>query len=184
MPSKPPTTELSLLRSALTDPVARLACADWLEEQGRAEEAAAVREAAGFVHRVDFLPAFDKRHADPHRNYGIHGVDMRMTLIGSVGAISFSVFTNWHLPHVAAEQWERPERTLLSPMAADIVYHAKTPQYEGQQRRDKVCEYLGVPCYHDGSATAAEEVFGLLLREGGEGVWKHLRERYREQFGG
>jgi hypothetical protein len=44
------------------------------------------------------------------------------------------------------------------------------------------CEWLGVPCYCDGSALAAEEPTNMFLEEGDEPIWKMLEERYHSQF--
>lgn len=38
---------------------------------------------------VEFTPAFDKRSSDPSKDYGIHGVDMRMVLKGENAATQF-----------------------------------------------------------------------------------------------
>lgn len=45
------------------------------------------------------------------------------------------------------------------------------------------CEWLGVPCYSDGSAMRAEKFLEVLLSEGDEEIWKMLEEDYRERFG-
>lgn len=50
-----------------------------------------------------FDPAFDKRDPDPKKNYGIHGVELRMVLKGPEGAVQFIVFTGWMLPKVQRE---------------------------------------------------------------------------------
>jgi hypothetical protein len=34
-----------------------------------------------FERIVTMNPAYDKRNADPSKNYGIHGVDLRMVLV-------------------------------------------------------------------------------------------------------
>ena len=44
--------------------------------------------------RIEFAPAYDKRHPDPQKNYGIHGVEMRWLLEGPRGVIQFLVYTN------------------------------------------------------------------------------------------
>lgn len=49
---------------------------------------------------VKLLPAWDKRNSDPSKNYGVHGVELRMVLKGPEGAVQFVLYTNWHLPHV------------------------------------------------------------------------------------
>jgi len=136
---------------------------------------------------VSFEPAFDKRSADPSKNYGIHGVSMKMVLKGPLGAIQFVVFTNWQLPHVQEEMDAKPLGDMPylfhKPMAADVGYHSPVPQYDGQDLIRESCEYLdGKPCYYDGSGLMAEEVFKILLEKGSDGVWEDLERRYRETF--
>lgn len=133
---------------------------------------------------VQFQPAFDKRHKDPNKNYGIHGVTLRMVLKGKNGAVQFVVYTNWHLPHVQEElnskslDWE-----LRGPMPADLGYHSPHPMYEGQQPMRGTCDILGTQCYYDGSTLNSEPVFERLLEEGDAGVWAELESYYESHFG-
>jgi hypothetical protein len=140
---------------------------------------------------IVFLPAWDKTHPDPKKNYGIHSVEMHFRLHGPLGMIQFVTYTNWHLPEV--------QKRLLSsrsmneaiggdlhwsvrPQPADLEYHSPKPMYEGQPVRHD-CQYLeGGTCYYDRSALAAEAVFRILVREGSEGVWKRLQEEYDARF--
>jgi hypothetical protein len=145
-----------------------------------------------FERSIEILPAFDKRSHDPHKNFGIHGVEMRFVLQGPRGAVSFLLYTNWQLPHVTRETDARTAAKALAgediavdlqafyhPMAADRGYHSPVPLYEGQRALGP-CPYLdGAPCYYDGSSLNARIVFEALLREGGEGVWKELEYYYR-----
>lgn len=135
---------------------------------------------------IEITSAFDKRHADPRQNYGIHGVTMIFMLKGPAGMVQFVLFTNWHLPHVTKETDARTLakaragflqdvdlRCFYHPMAADLGYHSPKPMFEGQEPRE--CPYLdGQPCYYDGSGLNAERVYDVLLAEGGEGVWREL----------
>jgi hypothetical protein len=144
---------------------------------------------APFERLIEILPAFD---SDPHKDYGIHGVEMRFVLKGPRGAVSFLLYTNWQLPHVTRETDERTAakalaggdiavalRCLYHPIPADRGYHSPVPLYEGQRALGP-CPYLdGAPCYYDGSSLNARVVFEALLREGGEGVWKELEYYYR-----
>lgn len=91
-------------------------------------------------------------------------------------------------------------------MGYDVGYHARDPQFEGHEvmwptkmRKtgpkpldvafDKVgdappiCEWLGVPCYCDGSAMRAEEWFKVLKAEGSDKIWAMMEEDYKERFG-
>jgi len=134
---------------------------------------------------VKFDAAFDKRHADPKKNYGVHGVEIRFVVKGPAGATQFVVFTNWQLPHVRKEQEARPEadpqfrHLFCRPMAADLGYHSPKPIYQGQKAMPN-CQYLGgKECYYDGSGLRARDAFRRLLEQGEEGVWEALESEYR-----
>lgn len=95
-----------------------------------------------FERIVEFSPAFDRRDPDPSKNYGIHGVELRMVLKGPGGAVQFLVYTNWQLPHVAKEQVARAItrgvdeldfNILWMPTGADVGYHSPKPMYDGQE---------------------------------------------------
>jgi hypothetical protein len=136
-----------------------------------------------------FYPAFDKRNPEPHKNYGIHGVDLRMILKGELGVVQFVLYTNWQLPHVTEEFLNKPMDRLsikcfYLPLPADIGYHSPSPMYDGQSICSDSCEYLdGRPCYYDGSGLRAEDVYTVLLESGSDGVWKYLEEDYIDRFG-
>lgn len=127
---------------------------------------------------IRFAAAFDKRDENPHNNYGVHGVDLHFALIGSKGAISFTVFTNWNLPHVQAERNEQD-----APIGADISYHSYTEKYDGQTPTDKCSLLDNKPCYCDGSGLAADDLMRILIEQGSEGVWKELENWYRDKLG-
>jgi hypothetical protein len=139
---------------------------------------------SNFERIVHMRPAYDKRDSDPKKNYGIHGVNLTMILKGEEGAVQFVLFTNWQLPHVQKETYDKHfgdrERIELftTPMAADLGYHWPTERYEGQTVCKDKCDWLNGPCYYDGSSLNAERVFEVLLREGSEGVWRELESFY------
>ena len=164
-----------------------------------------------FERIVEFEPAFDKRDSDPTKDYGIHGVTLRMVLKGPEGAVQFVLYTNWQLPHVTAEMKEAGDKpdVLYRPLPADLGYHSPKPMYEGQHPIGSMdyslkgwdmkdlstipeakptgaftpCEYLdGKPCYYDGSGLNAERIFHVLLKEGSNGVWRELEEYYKQTF--
>jgi hypothetical protein len=141
-----------------------------------------------FERRVVFMPAFDRRHEDPSRNYGIHGVECHFYLIGEQAATQFVIYTNWQLPEVTEDLDRRPvdlrsPHLLCRPMAVDLGYHRLTPAYEGQKSTFDSCEFLGGrPCYYDGSMSMAKDVFEKLLREGDAAVWRELERFYRRDI--
>lgn len=135
-----------------------------------------------FKKRIFIRPAFDKRDTDPSKNYGIHGADMIFTLIGEKGAVSFVLYTNWHLPHVVEEFHRKPDHIICKPLPADIGYHSPYPMYEGQKSRNGCCEYIGVPCYSDGSASNSDAYYEALISRGSKGLWKKMKLYYKIKF--
>lgn len=138
---------------------------------------------------IKFYPAFDKRNSDPSKNYGIHGVELRMVLKGDQGAVQFVLYTNWNLPNVTEEFLTRPSKDRIDlecrflPLPADLGYHSPKPMYEGQSIASESCEYLdGKPCYYDGSGLNAERIYKILLYKGSDGVWEELQNFYNELF--
>jgi|SRR3990172_4197865 len=138
---------------------------------------------------IEISPAWDKRHPEPNKNYGIHGVEMRFVLKGPEGAVQFVLYTNWQLPHVQEELDRKEERdprfkhSLCHPMPADLGYHSPVPRYEGQTQLRDSCHLLDdKPCFYDGSGLNAEPVYERLLREGDKGVWAALEEFYLSVF--
>lgn len=142
---------------------------------------------------IIFRPAWDKRHQEPSKNYGIHGVEM-VFLYGDEdkGFVQFVVYTNWLLPETEQEFITNMESCMVvhrypftylqKPMPADVGYHSPSQTYEGQDPMD--CHLLKCgKCYYDGSTMAADDVFTVLLREGSEGVWKHLETKWNQHFG-
>ena len=135
---------------------------------------------------IELTPAYDKRNVDPNKNYGVHGVELRMVLKGKLGAVQFILYTNWYLPHVTIES--RKEMSpgkyfLYEPLPADLGYHSPKPMYEGQNSIGP-CAYLNnKSCYYDGSGLNANRIYEVLLEKGSNGVWKELENYYIETFG-
>ncbi len=135
---------------------------------------------------ITLSPAWNKTDPNSKKNYGIHGVELRMVLKGLLGAVQFVLFTNWYLPEdqIKQRKYMSPDKYYLyEPMPADKGYHSPKKRYEGQTICQKKCEYLdGKPCYYDGSGLNAEPLYDILLKEGSEGVWKNLEQFYIDIF--
>lgn len=136
---------------------------------------------------IKFKPAYDKRHEDPNKNYGTHGMDLIFALKGKLGATSFIICTNWHLKYVQDEFDRRsnPDFPHLSchPQPVDLGYHSPTRVY-GFGEPVESCELLdGKSCYCDGSTLNAIDLFDKFVAEGEDIVWKTLEEIYLDQFG-
>lgn len=106
---------------------------------------------------------------------------MRFTLVGPRGAITFLVFTDWHLKHVQREMDRR--HLLCHTRGAEVSYHSFVPVYEGQLPLVHYCAYLGgKPCYCDASSLDAEPLFEKLVEGGEEAVWSALLDRYNRDL--
>jgi hypothetical protein len=55
--------------------------------------------------------------------------------------------------------------------------------YEGEKPMEGNCDLIGGQCYYDGSTLAAQEYLEILIREGHEGLWKALEQKYEDTFG-
>lgn len=123
-----------------------------------------------FEKTIILSPAFDGQDSDR----GIHGVDLKFVLKGPLGATQFVLFTNWFLPGI--------DTKLMKPIPAVLGYHSPTPLFEGQTHNES-CNILGDDgCYNNGSVLQAEPVFDTLRKEGSEGVWHILEEKYNLHF--
>ena len=135
-----------------------------------------------FERIVEFTAAYDRRNIDPAKNYGVHGVEMRLVLKGPKGAVHFLLYTNWHLPHVAAAFEDKP--FLLAPTPAEVGYHSPVPLRGWQtEPATETCDYLGgVPCYYASSGLAADAAFAALVERGNDGIWGYLESYYQDIF--
>lgn len=143
-----------------------------------------------FEERIEVTPAWDKRDDDPHKNYGIGGVDLRFALLEKTTntAMVFVLGTHWHWLDAMAGYGGEGVHTItpkLGPMPYDLGYHSSYPMYDGQEPMPKEadCHYVDGLCYYDGSTLAAEGLFDILLREGHVGVFARLKEEWMERFG-
>ena len=114
-----------------------------------------------FEKLITLDPAYDKRHSDPNKNYGIHGMDNYYILVKDQKAVQFVLYLPVHLDHVAKELSENHKLDSYNPfevLAADVGYHSPYPLYEGQSPMES-CKIIDCPCYYDGSGLHAEKVW-------------------------
>lgn len=138
--------------------------------------------------RVEFYPGYDRRSAEPKKNYGIGGGTLAYYVIGPKGAVQFTHGMNLWPAHVREELLDRARtatgiaRDILFDMRGyDVGYHAREPQYEGQTAM-KACHLLGCDCYYDGSSLRADEWFQKYREQGTKWLWPELEQEYHERF--
>lgn len=137
-----------------------------------------------YTREIKFDPAFDKRDPNPSKDYGVHGLHIWFYLrhLPTKTGLTFSISTNWQLPHVQAEQDAKPFNPrfpylFYKPQAFGVDFHGQTPMYEGQTPMEK-CDITGGKCYCDGSAILGEEFLQILISQGDEALWKRMEEQH------
>ncbi len=134
-----------------------------------------------FKKTIRVFPAWDKRHPEPSKNYGIGCCHISFVLKGDNGAIHFDVFSGWYLPQQVSEHGQKQWKD-WQPSGAQISYHSYIPRYEGQSSSGE-CDWLdGKKCYSDTSFCYADEVFAALVSGGDEAMWKELEEFYNDNL--
>lgn len=140
----------------------------------------------GFRRTLQVSPPYDKRHADPTKNYGIHGLEFRYFLGKNNRAIQFVVYTPIYLPAVADELFELGRSLKYNTFrcqGADVGYHSPMPQYDGQGCMDDNCTHTGGPCYYDGSGLRAEEWMVDWFAGGSDAIWPKMEQEWARVFG-
>lgn len=135
---------------------------------------------------VQFTPAFDHRKENPNRGRGT--VELFMTVKGDRGAVTFHMFTGWHLKETADADSERITysptdiKVLFRPGPSELATHSPIPR-AGSSETDGACPYVdGGKCYQDIGYSIADPIFDALIREGSDAVWPLLEARYKEEF--
>lgn len=139
-----------------------------------------------FTREVKFVKAFDRRHDESGKNYGVHGLhiwfNLRCTDTGE--GLTFSIATNWQLPHVQAETDARPGPDFSpwlfhKPQPFGVDIHRKTGS--GYEQPD--CNITGGKCFSDGSAMLGEDFFNTLVEGGDEALWARMEQQYIDWSG-
>ncbi len=112
------------------------------------------------------------------RSHSVRGVNIRWLVIGDKGAIQFLLCTGW-LPEPELSL-DTNRTSFVFP--ANIGYHAREPQYDGEKVGDENCDVLNDPCYYNVSSLNAEEPFRVLCNEGGDALWDYLEAVYSHIF--
>lgn len=135
------------------------------------------------IKEVCFAAGFDKRDADPSKNYGVSGVRITFYYGNPVdGFVQFVILTDWY-PTCMKDETKGMQQRLagIYPMAADVGYHSPKPFYDDHSQFE--CHLLEQGhCYYDGSGLHAEEVMKKLRDEGSDAVWRHLEKYWDDTF--
>lgn len=145
------------------------------------------------IREIRILPGYDKRSANPHENYGVHGCELVFYIhdVHKSKTAQFKCYTDWLPLNVQKERMGKDVTRMYpdvcqvvtgeQPMAADLGYHSPKPLYKGQTKMECDLSKRGY-CYYDGSGLGAERVRNIMLKEGDEGVWRELENYWHEIF--
>jgi len=149
-----------------------------------------------FKCEITISRAYDKRHKENSKNYGIGCCRMFFSLKGDKGAVVFQVGTGWFLPKTVTE-YKSNHIDLWNdyPTQWDLGYHSYKPMgdYHKEVKDGKVvecpsqdeCSFLdGNPCFYDGTALGGDPILQRLLEEGSGAVWEELEKYYKIVFNG
>ena len=137
----------------------------------------------GLEESVAFVPGYNCPDRGM-RGHGVHGMEVRWFLRGWAGAVWLVMFTDW-IPGERApghglppsgpyDGWKR------YPDGGGLGYHARVPQYEGQELYRDECDVIGGPCYCDEWASGADEPVKLFIEQGEQVIWDALESRYAD----
>ena len=135
-----------------------------------------------FERIVKVSPAFDKRDANPAKNYGIGSCRITFILKGELGAIQFVISTDWYVQSAREHLKRFPPRHSGKPDGWDVGYHSPKPMYEGQSVQVSDCDLVGGPCHYDGSSCLADEWVEDFVAGGTEWLWPKMEAEYGERF--
>ncbi len=132
---------------------------------------------------IEVIPGWDRREQDK----GFHGCEVLFILRGQAGVLTFASGTDWSPMSVQQKHMNGAQRTNIvgvQPVAMDFVYHSFRPSSLPEKNRHNNCPYAtdGI-CYTHISHDVAVYLRDVLLKEGSDGVWRELRQRYRSAAG-
>lgn len=157
-----------------------------LEVESLTELKRLVDQARAGERRIDAAAAFDKRSEDPKKDYGIHGVEFRFSLVRSAAAVSFGISTGWYLPETVGDEGESSSlyrdalrkgfAAISGPMPTGMYFHVAEPHRDylrEQEPRD--CDLLpDGRCWGDVTFTGSDRPFFALVEGGLEAMWGAL----------
>jgi hypothetical protein len=156
-------------------------------------------------HRILFRPASDKTDPDPHKDYGVHDLELFFQVEGDKGIVEFQLGTNWYQNHIMERRCEHLKKDIwkgepnhlvrhfIEPFPADLCYYS-LETIDGDDfywETGTSLAFNNAPCYYgykyfeddDHDVVAKDHLYQILLEQGDEAMWKYLEEYYHEVFG-
>jgi len=128
----------------------------------------------GLEESIQFTPGYNCPARGP-LSHGVHGMEICWHLRGPAGAVWLRMSTDW----IPGERWPGHgwERY---PDGRGLGYHARVPQYEGQEVWREECDVIGGMCYYDVQLSGADEPVKRFVAEGEQVIWDALEAAYAD----
>jgi hypothetical protein len=128
--------------------------------------------------RVTFTPAWDKRDLYPRKNFGVHGVEVHLTLLDGDWALELIVMTVWMLPKTR-EWWATLPLTHIPRECINMRCHYRNgPRAELAGMctvfKGECCQSIAL------SFSAGDPLFETLVAEGEEPFWNAMASALAE----
>jgi|SRR5215472_5303264 len=143
----------------------------------------------GLEESVQFTPGYNCTD-NSMRGHGVHGMEITWYLRGPAGAVFLSMGTDWIPGELRPGHGLSPDTGArgfrlhgggwsTDPSGHGIGYHARRPQYEGQEDAGKCC-YIGGRCFYDIGYSASDEPVREFVLRGEQVIWDTLEARYSD----
>lgn len=134
-----------------------------------------------FEKTIKIMPASDRRHPEPDKNYGISGVRIFFILKGLLGVITFEMLTELFLPYVL-DEFKTKDNVHSMGFVGTVHSHSLKPLYKDQKISIDKCEFLDNKlCYGNICSTdIGSQLARSLVHVGEDSVWYRLTELYQE----
>lgn len=129
----------------------------------------------GIERWLSIMPGYDKRSAEPDKNYGVRGCGLLFVVKRGKVAVQWRIMTDWFLKSLR-DEWRRTgDKPFGWPDGlGSIDYHSPVALYADQSCQFHDCEFTGGDCYFDGSCLGGSELFDQMCETGAAAVWKKL----------
>jgi hypothetical protein len=132
---------------------------------------------------IQFECLHDDKNCKPGKggSHGRHGLTIGFALIGSKGAVSFTLFTGWQPTDKKEFFSDYFKACAVGAMPSGLDYHSRTEEEYGMKRDN--CKWLDdAPCWCDGSVLNSNDAFYCLVNGGTDALWEFLEGYYKCHF--
>lgn len=135
----------------------------------------------GILREFHVRAAYDKRDADPRKNYGVHGVEIEFVVKRSGAAVNCFWMTDWQCQSTL-DWWKAAgldQHTTRFDGLGDLGWHSPIKLDKWDTKISSPCPHTGGDCYYSGTGLGAQELFRKWV-EAPDIIWPELEQRLEE----